>query len=332
MNIGDRVRFLHSSGEGIITKLLDNQLVEVEIEEGFHIPVKMAELVPIAQEESRQFQRPRIGTTPSSKNPSEGGEKKSKVSARLGIYVAFTATNDRMHAMHLINNTDYELPFTLANEQKNEYQPLLAGKIGPRETLKVQDLNVFDINDWGIFIFQFLFLNRAEKMPREPLTKRARFRAKTFFTAKQKAPLLEREAYLFQIDLGEVPKAALPSLDPEQLKNQMLSPNEQASTPIPALVKPPKIEVDLHIETITKDFARLNAAEILELQLKTFEQNLESALVHGLREITFIHGVGNGRLRQEIHRRLSSHSEIQFFQDAQKEKFGYGATLVRFKA
>jgi dsDNA-specific endonuclease/ATPase MutS2 len=48
-------------------------------------------------------------------------------------------------------------------------------------------------------------------------------------------------------------------------------------------------------------------------------------------EITFIHGVGNGIMRMEIHKRLSKNPQVQFFKDAMKEKFGYGATLVKLK-
>jgi dsDNA-specific endonuclease/ATPase MutS2 len=50
-----------------------------------------------------------------------------------------------------------------------------------------------------------------------------------------------------------------------------------------------------------------------------------------MHEIIFIHGAGNGTLRKEIHRQLSRNKDIKFFEEAQKEKFGYGATLVRLK-
>jgi dsDNA-specific endonuclease/ATPase MutS2 len=48
-------------------------------------------------------------------------------------------------------------------------------------------------------------------------------------------------------------------------------------------------------------------------------------------EIIFIHGVGNGVLRTEIHKRLSKNKQVEYFKDAMKEKFGYGATLVKIK-
>ena len=51
MNIGDRVRLLHEKEEGVIRNIIDNRLVEVEIEDGFIIPVLKKELVLIASHE-----------------------------------------------------------------------------------------------------------------------------------------------------------------------------------------------------------------------------------------------------------------------------------------
>ncbi len=70
---------------------------------------------------------------------------------------------------------------------------------------------------------------------------------------------------------------------------------------------------------------------ILRLQLDAFEDALSRALATNMHEIVFIHGTGNGTLRKEIHKNLSRNRDIKFFEDAQKEKFGYGATLVRLK-
>ena len=47
MNIGDRVRLMRGKEEGIVTKLLGNNIIEIEIEDGFTIPVKANEVVVI---------------------------------------------------------------------------------------------------------------------------------------------------------------------------------------------------------------------------------------------------------------------------------------------
>jgi dsDNA-specific endonuclease/ATPase MutS2 len=68
---------------------------------------------------------------------------------------------------------------------------------------------------------------------------------------------------------------------------------------------------------------------MLRIQLEVFDQNLDKAIASGMHEITFIHGIGNGVLRKEIHKRLSQIQNIKYFQDTQKDNWGYGATLVR---
>ena len=46
-------------------------------------------------------------------------------------------------------------------------------------------------------------------------------------------------------------------------------------------------------------------------------------------QISFIHGIGNGVLKNDIHKYLSQLENIKYFQYTQKSMFGYGATLVR---
>ena len=55
MNIGDKVRMLHGTEEGIIRKIVDKRMVEVEIEDGFLIPVLKNEIVVIAPEEKKDL-------------------------------------------------------------------------------------------------------------------------------------------------------------------------------------------------------------------------------------------------------------------------------------
>ncbi len=338
MNIGDKVRMLHSSEQGVITKLIDAFLVEVEIEEGFNIPVKRSEVVVVASEEEKQFGK-FLAEKKETTNSSSKIKKIEPVAAQKGIYLAFVATNERQHTLYLINNTDFVLPFVVGKENNDKYLPLFAGKLEAKSHQRVYEVNVLDINDWGVFVFQFLFFDLVKYQNLPPFLKRMRFRPNTFFKEKKKAPIIGKDAFLFQLDQSaneyQAPKEDTPAMqviDPQKLKEKMYENYEKNISIEPKVViKAPKLEVDLHIEEITKDYATLNSGEILEIQLKTFEQNLESAIVGGLREMTFIHGVGNGKLRTEIHRRLSGHQDIAFFKDAQKEKFGYGATIVRFK-
>ena len=57
----------------------------------------------------------------------------------------------------------------------------------------------------------------------------------------------------------------------------------------------------------------------------------DPAQLEGVKTIKFIHGIGNGVLRDKIHKLLSKNDTIQYYEDANKERFGYGATLIHFK-
>ena len=105
-------------------------------------------------------------------------------------------------------------------------------------------------------------------------------------------------------------------------------------SPAPAAArKPEKAEevVDLHYDKLSTITGEHSNAEKLKLQLDTFEKQLENAIAAGQHEVTFIHGTGSGVLREEIHRRLSKHDHVEYYKDARKEKFGYGATYVKIK-
>ena len=43
--VGDRVNFLTDKGGGVVKKIIDTRMVEVEIEDGFNVPVLMSDLV-----------------------------------------------------------------------------------------------------------------------------------------------------------------------------------------------------------------------------------------------------------------------------------------------
>ena len=327
MNIGDRVRLMRGREEGIVTKILGNGLLEIEIEDGFTIPVKHSDVVVIHEMEQKVF-----NPTPASRIEPQITDRRVTVSEILsnrGIYMAFVPNNDRELSQYLINNTDWELPFMLSVGSDPHHKGLAAGTLKAKTTLKVQNILVKDFEEWGTFTFQaFLFRLAFMKLP-EPIIKKLKFRVNTFFKNKSKAPLLNQDAHLFQLDADDSITPVNLNIDPQKIVEQMF----EKQTPIEVMTLPskPSLSVDLHIETLTEDAWAMTNPEIMGLQLSTFERQFEAAIANGMDEIIFIHGVGNGILRDAIHKRLSGNKNVQYFEDAQKEKFGYGATKVKIK-
>jgi len=338
MNIGDRVRLLHASEEGIVTKLLDKNLIEVEIEDGFRIPVRRSEIAVVSIEEQIRF------GAKNNLSKAQTNNTPAPVLGQKGIYTAYIMLNDKNGGLYLINNTDFDLPFVIGRETNGQYQALRNGVLLQRNAQKIEELLFADFEKWGTFVFQFLFFRVGYDTPREPMVRKIKYRASTFFKNKTTAPLLNKEGYVAQLDdtmqpqplqAQEVNQASeqitpeMEKIDVQKLKEAMFQPTPTKAQP--QTVKRPLPEIDLHIETLTDLHAQMNNGEILELQLATFEKALENAIATGMKEIIFIHGVGSGKLRTEIHKRLSGHQDIRFFADARKEKFGYGATEIAFK-
>jgi hypothetical protein len=394
MNVGDRVRLLTGTEEGIITRVLDSELVEVAIDNDFTIPVLVRELVPVAAEEGQAFRRtvpePTRPATGSKKNKPQGGQLKAArptpptpVSAPAagpsaampprpvaatppppaakGLYLALVHQAPELLALHLLNNTEAEVVFTYGEERQGKYRALAADKLkGKSVSAALTHLHLKDFEQWPAVVFQILSFKLNSDTAYDLLTKRQSFKATTFYTSRRPAPVIGKEAYLFQLD-----EKPAPALNPEKLAAAeaalemaatpppVLS-SKQAATlqqalggdkplPVPAAIAPtppkpaeslvaPPHEFDLHIEALRPEGAEgLSNTAMLRQQLDAFEDALSRALATNMHEIIFIHGAGNGTLRKEIHRQLSRNKDIKFFEEAQKEKFGYGATLVRLK-
>ncbi|MGI4735486.1 MAG: Smr/MutS family protein [Janthinobacterium lividum] len=400
MNVGDRVRLLTGTEEGIITRLLDSELVEVAIDNDFTIPVLLRELVAVAAEEGQAFRRP----APEAARPATGSKKNKplggqpKVSrpgapaptgptppgqpkaggpsaampprpaaatppppAAKGLYLALVHQAPELLALHLLNNTEAEVVFTYGEERAGKYRALATDKLKAKAaSAPLAHLHLKDFEHWPAVVFQLLSFKLNGDAAYDLLTKRQSFKATTFYTSRRPAPVIGKEAYLFQLD-----ERPAPALTPEKLA-QAEAALEAAATPAPvldsqqaaklqqalggdkpapalavlaptppkpaeALVAPPH-EFDLHIEALHPEGPEgLSNTAMLRLQLDAFEDALSRALATNMHEIIFIHGAGNGVLRKEIHRQLSRNKDIKFFEEAQKEKFGYGATLVRLK-
>lgn len=327
MNIGDKVRLVHGREEGVIYAFLPGNIVEIEIEDGFRIPVLRNEIVTISPVEGQRLVKEQDSRKIGSQN--DIIVPRNAPFAEKGIYLAFVAVNDRAVTMHIINNSDWTLPFTAVAINEQVSTGLAGGVLQPRTAQKLSELVMKDFEIWPTFELKMLYYRDGNHTLPQALTKKIKCRAQSFYKNKGKAPVLGKEAFVYQID-EENPKVE-PQATPGNLSNDLktsLMGGGKAETHV--LEKPEQV-VDLHIEKLTKHVGSLSNDSILKTQLAAFESSLESAIANGMEEITFIHGAGSGVLRTELHRRLGKNQHVNYFKDAQKEKFGYGATLVKIK-
>lgn len=315
MKIGDRVRLLHGNEEGTITKISSGGRIEVEIEDGFRIPAMKNEIVVISESERQYFGDGKVAppkAVPSAKLPGNALE---------GLFLGYIPLNDKDHSVYFINNTGKTFVYCISEMFGENSRTLSAGVSGGKSQHKLDEKSITKFEEWPQLYLQFIPVNNRVEKTLPAFEKRVKFKASSFFKSKGKIPVLEKEGYLFRIDHQET------SLDVKQLNRELSGEKEQA-TKKEQFYRPEK-EIDLHIEKLTDDHELMSNSEKLKLQMQVFEKNLNYAIATGMDEISFIHGIGNGVLKKEIHKHLSQMENIKYFQDTQKSRFGFGATLVR---
>jgi len=92
----------------------------------------------------------------------------------------------------------------------------------------------------------------------------------------------------------------------------------------------PKMEVDLHINQLLPTTRGMSNHDILNLQLDTARRQLEFAMNRRIRKVVFIHGVGEGTLREELLYLFGRYENVSYY-DADYQKYGLGATEVYFR-
>ena len=89
----------------------------------------------------------------------------------------------------------------------------------------------------------------------------------------------------------------------------------------------PKMEVDLHINQLIKNSKGLGNYEMLNLQLETAKRQLEFAMSKRIQKVVFIHGVGEGVLKEELRYLFNKYDNVKYY-DADYQKYGLGATEI----
>ncbi len=312
--LGDFVRFVEERREGIITRIIDEQMVGVTDEDDFEVPVPVSKITHV------------YGQTKHEARGEDEPEKEKYIPAeefrQKGVYLAVIPDQAKTSVVHfhLINETSFKLYATLTIEKQDKFKGEFAGIIASAGFFKVFTASLNELSLWPKLYFQILFFTPQNIPPVTPLLFEEKFKAKDFSGSKKQIPGSKQQGWLIRIDEDEL------KVDPEKLKESFFKPTEEKKT-----IEIPKKEIDLHIEKLRDDYQFLSNSEILRTQLEVFKKSVDAAIVHKLPTLIFIHGIGNGTLKNGIHKALGKHPQVKTFMDARKEKFGYGATEVIFK-
>ena len=92
---------------------------------------------------------------------------------------------------------------------------------------------------------------------------------------------------------------------------------------------PGKRVVDLHFDQIVDYPKNYTSYEKLSMQINEARKAVDHCKRSGIKRLILIHGVGEGKLKEEVHSMLERMDRLRFY-DASLAEYGKGATEIEF--
>ncbi len=307
-SIGDKVRFVNENMDGIVSAILSNEMVGVTVDNDFEIPVLIGQIVKISFED---FSNTAATTAVVEIKTADKGFDEN-------LYASFVQLNDQQMELYFINHTNQRVFVNYYTTKDQQLTPKFFAMVDAFDYKSVDKLAMDQFAIWPEFNFQVLI--KPEQTAWSPVVKNLQVPASRFFKHLRATPILQKQGYLFLIN---------EALNEEAIqKLATFQPRAEVAETTAAAIKAPLAIIDLHIDKIHNNYTQLTKQETLQAQLKYFEKNLEDAMAAGMKKVTFIHGVGNLKLKNEIVKVLKTNTHVKEIKDAPTDEFGYGATEV----
>lgn len=356
VKIGDKVRFLNSVGGGTVVKQVNKDLVLVEEEDGFETPVLMRECVVIEQasaskpNDSRPAGVSRLAASvPESPYRQEEKEKELPVfetpeGERLNILLAFVPENAKsLQNTHfdgyLVNDSNYYVFFTYMCKAGDKWKLRYSGTVEPNIKLHIEEFGKEDLNDLERICIQYVAYKQDKPFDlKNTASVEHRLDTVKFYKLHsfRENDYFDEEAIVCPIVRNDVPEISR-VVSAAELENSIKTKKSDDYKPEKQpIVKKKKegnavVEVDLHIEELIDSTLGMSNADILNYQLDKFRETMEQYKSNKGSKIVFIHGKGDGVLRNAIVNELRTKYKSCYFQDASFREYGFGATMVTIK-
>ncbi|MBI5218373.1 MAG: DUF2027 domain-containing protein [Bacteroidia bacterium] len=353
IKVGDRVRFLNDVGEGIVTCIVNKNIANVLIEDGFELPTHVNELVVIEKAAAAPQKKETADAdyvTDVSYNYAEredydysGDIEEIEGNENPNVFFAFVPDNheDLISAninIYLVNDCNYYIMYTVASVSEMEAcKHLHNGILNPNTKFLLTTLQISQLSQIKKFHFNLLFFKNGEYNPVSPVENSINLKHLKFLKdgCFDDNDFFDEKAIIYCITKNiEDSISHLTETDITKISNEKQASEEyQKSLGVKFKPRPEPVteEVDLHINQLLVDCRGLSNSEILDHQIKHFHKKMEEAISSRLSKIVFIHGIGNGTLKNELRKTLTNDYPEYKFQDASFKEYGYGATLVILK-
>ncbi len=266
----------------------------------------------------------------SSPNPFSKGEEEKELPEE--IFLALEPYDEKTFGqkcfrINLVNATSHRIHFQFELNFKNHLHFKHQGEIDKNNSFYLTDLFFDQLNDSPRMSISADW--KEKKIPFH-ISKEIKLSVHKFLKAPQISALIKAPAYAFEI-FNKAASEKEQAVDLSKLDSVLTIKTESKPKKSIHVVDSPQEETDLHIEKLKRDYHNISQYEILELQLRVFDQYLERAIAHSLQRWKIIHGLGSGKLRQLIHHKLKQHPRVKYFTNqSDVDHNGGGVTFVFF--
>lgn len=331
--IGDTVTVLLTNEDGKVVEIINDKMILIEVK-GVRFPAYMDQVdfpyfKMFTQKRQAEKKKVFIDNIKVEKN-------NSRQKVEEGVFISFMPVFDKdifdddvvdKFKIYLINQTGNALTFNYHVFAAGESSFDLKNTINPLENFYLHDVKFEELSDNPRFVFEFALLNSDKK--KAPYYEASlKIKAKQLFKKIEEIQLNNQPSFSYllfetypekeeeiKVDVSKLGSAGFRMYDAGKIRENL---------------PPSRSVVDLHIEKLTDNWKHLSNFEILTIQLKEFEKYYDLATAHYQSSFTIIHGVGTGKLRDEIHDILRLKKEVKSFVNQYTAAYGYGATEIFF--
>jgi len=329
-SIGDRILLRRTGEEGHVTAFINQQMLEVEVG-GTVFPVHLEDIDhPYLKWFTDKTAKKKNKSLPEQLPVERIADRKQRLAK--GVYLSFLPVfkTDEMEEVvdhlkvYLLNEMPqqvkyvYDVRFSHKSEFRHE------GALHAFGNVYLHNVSYADMNDQPRFHWQVTDDVNTGMETAEGIL---RIRPAKLFEHINDL-LLKSEAgfsYLL-IDDFVLKQKPVP-------KEKFVPPSKLQAMPLVTTktIEPARYEVDLHIEQLVANTRGLTNADIVTIQLDALHHYVQLAIVHRQERMIIIHGLGKGKLREEVHAILKQVPEVSRYKNEWSGKYGFGATEIWFR-
>jgi hypothetical protein len=332
--IGDKIIVLHSDEEGVVVDIINEKMVMIEVR-GVKFPAynDQIDFPYFKMFTAKKIQPKRKIYAEDIKKEKPTGQKKEHDG---GVYISFFPVFDKdifdddvveklkVYLVNL-NNEDYEFQYDLNFSGQTRFS--LKNSIIANSDFYIHDVIFEELSESPRFSFEFS-LKKSDKKKAPYFETSLKLKGKQLFKKIEDIQLKNHPSFSFELFKVYPDRQDEEKLDLSKIYNAGFRVYDVSDSR--EHLPPARSVIDLHIEKLTDLPEKLSNQEIMQLQLNTFEKYYELAVLHHQSSLTVIHGIGEGRLRDEIHERLNAKKEVKSYVNQYNSLYGYGATEIFF--